>query len=171
MQYPPPVRAMPSIARRIEHAPGMPGIHQTLSIMRRFARAGSSDPAVRHVAAETVRYVPAGDRRSEAWMVGEWVRHNIRFVRDPIGTETVSTPAEVLRVGYGDCDDASTLIAAMLRAIGIRAKFVAIGPDARGLPQHVYTVALTSPPIALDTAPGLMIGQQWPGVRRAEQEV
>lgn len=60
-----------------------------------------------------------------------FVRDRIRYVRDIAGVETLHDPVTLLRVGSGDCDDKSILLASLLLSIGHKVRFVAIAfrPD------------------------------------------
>lgn len=60
-----------------------------------------------------------------------FVRDQIRYVKDINGVETVHTADAVLRIGSGDCDDKSVLLASLLESIGHPTRFVAVGfqPD------------------------------------------
>lgn len=55
------------------------------------------------------------------------VRDRIRYVMDPRGLEMVQTPPETLRIGTGDCDDKSVLLAALLESMGYSTGFCAFG--------------------------------------------
>lgn len=57
----------------------------------------------------------------------DFVQNNIRYVRDVNGVETIQTPLKTLEYGAGDCDDKSTLLAAMLESLGHETRFHAMG--------------------------------------------
>lgn len=61
----------------------------------------------------------------------EYVRDNIRYVRDIRGVETLHDPVTLLKIGAGDCDDKSLLLASLLLSIGHKVRFVAVAfePD------------------------------------------
>lgn len=63
-----------------------------------------------------------------------FVRDKFAYTYDPLEYEYVKTPRESLRSPVGDCDDASVLLASLLRAEGIDTRFVFI-------PGHVYVEA------------------------------
>jgi transglutaminase-like putative cysteine protease len=67
-----------------------------------------------------------------------FVRDRIRYVKDVRGLETLQTPPATLEVGQGDCDDKSTLLAALLESIGHPTRFVAVGFVQPGRYSHVY---------------------------------
>jgi transglutaminase-like putative cysteine protease len=82
--------------------------------------------------------------------VQRWVQQEIAYVPDDPGPaltgwlsalsqrpgEVFRSPAETLRVGYGDCDDHARLVRALLRALGWDARYVVLQ---RGRLAHVVT--------------------------------
>ena len=64
-----------------------------------------------------------------------FVRDNFQYVNDPLSIEYVKTARQSLMNQGGDCDDASVLMASLLRAVGIQIRFVFE-------PGHVYIHAL-----------------------------
>lgn len=145
------VAAMYSPAGRVIARGSLPtgraGTRRTLALMRALAIQGSKMIDVREAAIgalKTARVAPR-DYVGEIRAVHQFVRDRIRYTRDIVGVETLHTPSYTLRAGVGDCDDKSTLLAAMLRGIGHPAElgFRAIGTDP-GRPNHfghVYVVA------------------------------
>lgn len=69
--------------------------------------------------------LPSKALAAHAVALGDWVQKNIRYVNE--GEETFQTPIQTLRLGYGDCDDHTTLICALVEAIGIPTQAVALG--------------------------------------------
>lgn len=110
---------------------GVRGTRATLTVMGRLAHQGATDPALRAAAADIVRArgVSGHDRAGQIAALHEWVRDHITFVGDVAGTETVQAPRVTLRLGIGDCDDLSTLLAALLLSIGIPADFRVIAAN------------------------------------------
>lgn len=102
---------------------------QTLRYMRDMVHAALTDPAqeIRLQALSITASCRERDWYGEVATLQEWVRDNIKFVRDPEQFELVQTPQKTLEIGAGDCDDKSTLLAALLCALGHPAQFVAIG--------------------------------------------
>lgn len=78
------------------------------------------------------------DFTGEARRCLEYVRDNIRYVRDIADVETLHDPVTLLKIGAGDCDDKAILLAALLLSIGHdRLRFIAMAqaPDQYG---HVW---------------------------------
>ncbi len=63
-----------------------------------------------------------------------FVQKNFQYLNDPLAFEYYKTPQESLQSSTGDCDDASLLLASLLRAIGIETRFVLV-------PRHVFVQA------------------------------
>lgn len=82
-----------------------------------------------------------------------WVQRNVTYVNE--GEEQFQTPLHTLRAGYGDCDDFSTLIGALVEAVGIPSKLVAV---AWGKPGQANPVAF-----------GQRVAGWWRGLFKNEQ--
>lgn len=118
-------------------ANGTTGIYQTLAAMRQMVNHCKTDPQIRQAATSTVFLTPEKDEIAEVRAVFEFVRDRIRYVKDIYGVETLSTPDKTLEGMIGDCDDQTTLLAAMLEAIGYPTRFVIAGYSGRDF-EHVY---------------------------------
>jgi Transglutaminase-like superfamily len=53
-----------------------------------------------------------------------WVQQNITYCNE--GIETFQTPLHTLRLKYGDCDDFSTLIGALVESVGVPVELVSL---------------------------------------------
>lgn len=128
----------------------MPGAVATLKAMRSLARDAIRDPSQQ--VRETALHITGGGGGfvQEARDLQQWVQENIRYVLDPIddtgGVELVQTPQKTLDYSAGDCDDQSTLMAALLSSLGHPSRFMAVGFQGQPL-SHVLCQTL--------------IGQQW----------
>lgn len=118
---------------------GQAGTILTLKAMRQYARDAVRDPRqrVRRLALDLVASLPPRSWQMEVAALHEFVRDSIRYVKDPAGVELVATPDRTLETRAGDCDDKSTLLAALLESIGHPARFKAIGLNG-GPFSHVY---------------------------------
>lgn len=116
---------------------GIEGTAATLKAMRELVRDYKRSLPVRQLAVSLVREVRSKDWLSEIRMIHQFVRDHIRYVKDINGVETLQTPEVLLQSKAGDCDDKSTLAAALLESIGHPTRFVAVGflPDNFA---HVY---------------------------------
>lgn len=117
---------------------GVAGTQKTLQTMRNIVHKGRGNYDLINVARSIVRGFDQHDYDAEARAIHEFVRDRIRYVRDPVGVETIADPIKTLEIGQGDCDDKSILVAALLDAIGHKTRFVAVGFDNLPYFQHVY---------------------------------
>jgi transglutaminase-like putative cysteine protease len=109
--------------------PGDGATKATLRVMRDFVKESVRNPdqIVRKKAESLVLYLPARQWFQEIKACHEFVRDQIRYLRDPVDLERVATPEITLEMLQGDCDDKSTLLAALLHSIGHPVRFVAVG--------------------------------------------
>lgn len=117
---------------------GMAGVHTTLRTMRQLVNAGKIDLALRQATLGLIFTLPPKNENSEITAIFNFVRDQIRYVRDIVGIETISTPIKVLQQRAGDCDDKTVLLAAMLETIGYPTRFVVAGYHTAGEVEHVY---------------------------------
>ncbi len=86
----------------------------------------------------TARGLAPKDFAGEARRLFNFVRDEIRYIRDIDGVETLHTADWVLRLRAGDCDDKAILLAALLLSIGHTPRFKAVAFDP-GDYSHVWT--------------------------------
>lgn len=113
----------------------------TLAEMTRLAVAAARDPNFILFARDVVADVAPHDYPGELAAVFDWLKNSFRYVRDPYGLEMVQGPRETLKIKSGDCDDLSTLSAAVLLSIGYPTRF-AVSGNGGGMWQHVWTEAM-----------------------------
>ena len=138
------MRLPPAITFLLSRAPapdGPAGVWVTLAHMRRLAREGSRAAAIRGAAANIVFLQPAKHEWHEAESLFAFVRDSIRYTRDPVFFESVADPVKTLELGYGDCDDKTTLLAALLESVGYPTRFVVAGYQSEQY-EHVYLQVL-----------------------------
>lgn len=119
-----------------------PGTHATLKIMAGLVRQYKRDPMIRDTAISLTSSLRPRDWSGEARALYEYVRDRIRYTRDVLGVETIQTPPVTMELEAGDCDDKSTLLAALLESIGHPTRFVATGYKAPQHFSHVYVESL-----------------------------
>lgn len=129
-------------ARLFEIPAGVAGTRETLAYMRALVRREHALPIVRQTAIGIVKSAALHPEASAA-LIRQWIGDHVAFVRDPRGVELLTAPATLLTTirttgsASGDCDDVAILAAALGLAIGMRARFVAVG---RSHFEHVFTV-------------------------------
>ena len=123
---------------------GREGTIATLKHMREFVRKSirSPDQRIRMKALDILNQarVPPRKWTAEISALHRFVRDQILYVKDPVGLELVQTPEATLDIGRGDCDDKSTLLAALLEATGHPARFTVVGFSGNPF-SHVMTEA------------------------------
>jgi len=124
---------------------GLPGTERTVTEMNRLVREGRNHPAIVHDARQIVRNVPRKDYAAEAEAIFAWIKDNIRYTRDPRGTEWLQRAEVTLKEGHGDCDCLSVLQNAMFEALGMETGFVAVKAEPRAPEEfsHIYPIVNT----------------------------
>lgn len=131
---------------RINIGHGEQAVYNTLRVMAAMADDGRDSDTVRAFARGVVR-AAGRDPAAQVRHVFAWLRSRVRFVADPPADEYVRTPAEMIDratrhgAAVGDCDDRSTLGAAILSALGIPAAFVVVADRPGGPFVHVLFAA------------------------------
>lgn len=129
--------------RMIAQPTGAAGIRLTVATMINLVNANYLAPIIRDQAVMATRHCPRGDQRCQCASLLAWVRRKVHYVPDPTDVEALHHPvliAEAIRKNrmvYGDCDDFSIYLAALMKAIGLRPRFRAVGYNGRFY-QHVY---------------------------------
>ncbi len=136
----------PTVAKLGTLPDGKAGTVETLRIMRQLVRDAIRAPhqTIRTAAMKLLAGLPPRQWSAEVERLHEFVRDNIRYVRDPVGVETVATPEKTLELRSGDCDDKAVLLAALLEATGHPARFLAVGLHG-GPFSHVLTQTKIGP--------------------------
>jgi len=140
---------------------GIEGTRRVLFLMRDLARHGKTNSFVRQTAVQLTNSLPQKDWLSEIVALHAFVRDNIRYVRDVRGVETLQTPERTLLNKSGDCDDKSTLLAALLESISHPARFVAVGFRNANSCDHVFVetkLRTTGKWIPLETTEPVPVG-------------
>lgn len=125
---------------------GIQGNYDTVSMMRKLARARSKDPRVRDLALRLTRGLASHSYAAECHAIAEYVQRNVRYVRDIESVEQLHDPLYMISelergTAQGDCDDMALLIATLLLSIGASPKFRMVRyKDVHGPFNHIYVV-------------------------------
>ena len=130
-------------------------------------------PVVEEVTAEAASLARTGSPAEACDAVVEWVRSRLGYVK---GATDVSTTAEqALQLGSGVCQDFAHLALALLRAMGIPARYVSgylfpsaeaeVGMDVTGQ-SHAWLEAWTGEWYAVDPTHGVPVGERHVAVAR-----
>lgn len=117
---------------------GKRGIFQTLKIMRKIVHDYRKNPAIRQAATSLIFLQPEKSPVDEARVLFEYVRDSIRYTRDIVDVETITTPDKTLLLKYGDCDDQVILLASLMESAGYPTRFVVTAYTAPDMLEHVY---------------------------------
>lgn len=110
--------------------------------MAQLVRESLLHPEPRMVALAIIEGRGPRTAAAGAHAVGRWVRRKMRFINEPV--EMLHRPEwqlkEIAANGFcwGDCDDASMLVAAIGSAAGLDARLTAIRPPSFGDFMHVF---------------------------------
>lgn len=124
---------------------GDAGIRQTLAKMANLTNQSCLDPAIRDQAAYATSACDRRDKSCLCYSLMSWVSRTVRYVRDPAGVELLHDPRLLARaikdkkLVYGDCDDMSMYLGSLLKSIGLRPRYRAVGYNGRPY-QHVYVL-------------------------------
>jgi transglutaminase-like putative cysteine protease len=128
----------PSMVGRVPA--GAAGTRATLKIMAALVRQYRISQHVRDLALRIVARLPEKRYLDELEAMRQWVQSHVRYTRDVHGVETIHTPDAVIELRQGDCDDQATLLATLLESVGMRTRFVAVGPTSSNF-AHVFAEA------------------------------
>jgi transglutaminase-like putative cysteine protease len=152
---------------------GDAGVEQTIAMMRQLVDDAVKDPVVNRYAIGILQNanVSPFDRDQKLRALYADVSKNYLYVEDPVGPlgpkETLRPVRALMQIRAGDCDDFTTLFAALAGTIGIptRAVTIAADPSAPHDFSHIYPEAEIYPGmwVALDAArPGADYGVEPP---------
>lgn len=128
--------------RLVDIPNGAAGVFTTAAAMRQLINAYKTDIEIRTTAANLVFLTPEKNDLAEVEALFNFVRDNIRYLKDVYAVETLTTPDRTLQLGYGDCDDQVVLLGSLLESIGYPTKIVLTGYGDPGIFEHVYLQTL-----------------------------
>lgn len=70
-----------------------------------------------------------------------WIQSRVRYVNDPLSLEIFTQIPELLKRGYGDCDDLAAMVAALFGAVGIPVRCRVIKTRNTEGWSHIYPIA------------------------------
>lgn len=96
-----------------------------------YSYINPTDPVIKQIANKIATLSCDGNQVCQAKAIYYFIRNNIEYVADPLGTEYFEDPKEVLYTKAADCESGTILLASLLGAIGIDYELVHI-------PYHVF---------------------------------
>jgi transglutaminase-like putative cysteine protease len=137
---------------------GVDGIKATLALMVNLSRQSKRTMDVRDVALSLVQVLHQKDWYAEVGAIQEYVRDAVRYVKDIVGIETLSTPIQTLHSMQGDCDDKALLTSALLESIGHPTRFVAVGKQSDYFEHVLVETLIGSRWVAVETTEPVPVG-------------
>lgn len=90
-----------------------------------------------------VHNAPQRNHAAYAVAIAKWVQQNIQYVNE--SPEVFQEPTATLAMGYGDCDDLVTLVAALVESLGVETQIVGMEwehPGSGRAFQHIFARAV-----------------------------
>jgi len=155
---------------------GEEGTKEVLKWMSKLTNSSVENSDLIEFTNNIVSEIPEKDFMKEAQILYEWVRDNIRYVKDPLGQETVYSAEKTLGLEKqnnkwilngrmaGDCDCQCIVLASMLKSIGMPTRFVAIKTPMKPTSySHVYAeVSINNKWYPMDTIIKKHFGWEYP---------
>lgn len=153
--------------RRAPLADGDKGIALTIWVMRRLVEGieGACSPQIRQLALQITQGLDAHDKAGQIAAILDWVKQNIDFRGEY--KETIQSPmVTAFKLKGGDCDDHSTLIAALLKSLGFKTRFNTVASDSADPRQFTHVFAEVLDPATRQwTALDSTVQESYPGWR------
>jgi len=119
-------------------------IDERVKYIVRMIQKGRSDPRIRALATQIVSQkcgkkwcIEERDYSGEVRAVFNWIRSNVRYVKDAIHLDQFQHPARTLEWGGGDCDDYCITMGSILQAIGYPIRLRVIQPKGSSDWNHI----------------------------------
>ena len=110
------------------------GLSQVSVYSPYFTKVSGRTPVIRAKALELTKHCPDDDAPCEVAVLNRFVTEEIRYRADPRGgPDYIQEATDTLKMGAGDCEDQSILLASLLEAVGERT-LLAFSPG------HAYPV-------------------------------
>jgi hypothetical protein len=111
---------------------GYPTTEGTVKLLAEAVRFYHTHPVIRRRAREITAGIPSMDYDADIEAVWSFLHENVKYMRDPLFAEYVTSPVELDRqVDEGqaaeDCEGVSLYAATLLAAMGIESEFVIMG--------------------------------------------
>lgn len=99
----------------------------TLRLMQSHMDTWGRHPFIVQLARQVASMAKVGTPDDEAWAVWAWIRANVEYRSDPVGTQWIQDPYETaVKSRAGNCANMAVLAGSMLQALGHPARAVAV---------------------------------------------
>jgi transglutaminase-like putative cysteine protease len=122
-------------------------LDQRVKYIQKLTREGRDDPRIRALAVKIVSQkcgkkhcISEKDYVSEVRAIFNYMRKNVRYVRDAVKRDTFQSATRTLEFGGGDCDDYSITMGALLESIGYPIKLRVIQTTDADDWNHIYII-------------------------------
>lgn len=113
----------------------MAELDRKVSQLRVLISSAVQSPAIRNLSARVIKNKVTDADKAVA--IYDYVRNNIRYVREPKGQDIFQSPEQTIRLSRGDCEDFVTLQSALAKLAGIPIKAKVISQDSITF-THIY---------------------------------
>jgi len=126
-------------------------IEDRIRYIRQMTQKGLDDPRIRAIATsvitkecgkgkdgETIWCTPEKDHRAEVEAIFRAVKRRVRYVRDIVKKDTYQSPIRSWEMRASDCDDFSSLLAALLGSVGYTCRFRVIKTKKASDWDHIF---------------------------------
>ena len=136
---------------------------ETLRLMQELIDAWSKHPAFVQLARQVAKLAKAHNPTDEAWAVWAWVRSNVAYRSDPVGTQWVQDPWETaVKSQAGNCANMAVVAGTMLQALGHPVTATAVQWSDRETFTHAVVVDKKISAVIDPVSPAF----QWPPIGR-----
>ena len=132
------------------HVPTQVRFEKIVEVIVEMIEDGMRDQFVRDKAKSIIeaRYVEGHDEIAEIQAIVDWVKNNLRYIKEPLGVEIFHTPKRLIKdieagKGSGDCDDFVILAGALLGSVGYPVGALIVDSSGDGTYNHVMLVTRT----------------------------
>ena len=136
----------------------MAELDRKVSQLRVLISNAVQSPAIRNLAGRVI-----GNKindTDQAVAIYDYVRSNIRYVREPKGQDIFQSAETTLALGAGDCEDEFVLVGALARLAGIPVKAKVISQDSITF-THIYPLLKVNGKwVPMDTTLGGILGRE-----------
>lgn len=110
---------------------------ETLGLMRDLVAKWSKHPLFVQSARKIAAAAGARNRAQEAAAIHGWIRGNVAYRKDPVGTQWIQDPFETaFKSKSGNCANMAVLAGTMLQALGHPCRMMGVWWEDRTFPSH-----------------------------------
>jgi len=109
-----------------------------VQIIADLIEEGGKDPYIREFAVKIVRSCPPKDYHCEVEKIFNWVKRNVRYVKDVYFADSYHTARRILSLKSADCDDFTILLGALLTSIGYPVLIRIVRAKGKKTFHHIY---------------------------------